>query len=59
MSVEHWLLKEWLNEFAYKTELNGVIFGGVAIVSFVLVIASAGYSSWRPGKMNPVDVIKA
>jgi putative ABC transport system permease protein len=54
----YWLSKRWLNEFAYKTEVNGGLFAWIMIFSFVLVILSAGYSSWKSGRMNPVEVIK-
>lgn len=56
--IAYWMMKLWLEEFAYRIELNGISFVGVAIVSFLLVIISAGYSSWRAGSMNPIDVIK-
>lgn len=58
LPIAFYLMKIWLNEFAYRTELNGLSFIGVAIISLLLIIISAGYSSWRSGNMNPVDVIK-
>ena len=59
LPIAWWMMKVWLEEFAYRTELNGVVFIGVMFTSFLLVIISAGYSSWRAGVMNPVDVIKS
>ena len=59
LPVAFWLMKEWLDGFAYRTQLGGVVFLVAAVVSFLLVIASAGYPSLRAGKMNPVDVIKS
>ena len=58
LPMAYWMMKVWLEEFAYHTELNGIPCIGVTIISFLLVIISAGYSSWRAGNMNPVDVIK-
>lgn len=58
LPIAYWLTKEWLAGFAYRTNLDGMIFMGVIVISFLLVIISAGYSSLRAGKMNPVDVIK-
>ncbi len=58
LPVSYWLMKEWLTRFAYKTELSGLIFFEVAGILFLLVIISSGYSAWRAGTMNPVDVIK-
>jgi len=59
LPLAYWLMKEWLDSFAYKVQLNEFIFPGVALFSFILVVVSAGYSSIRAGRMNPVDVIKA
>lgn len=51
--------EEWLEQFAYKTDVSGLLFVAVTVVSLILVILSAGYSSWKAGIMNPVDVIKS
>ena len=58
LPIGYWLTKEWLAGFAYRTNFTGMIFIAVTAISFLLVIISAGYSSLRAGKMNPVDVIK-
>lgn len=58
LPIAYWLMKEWLAGFAYRTNAGGLIFIAVTAISFLLVIISAGYSSVRAGKMNPVDVIK-
>jgi putative ABC transport system permease protein len=58
LPVSYWLMKGWLTRFAYKTELNGLMFFEVAGILFLLVIVSSGYSAWRAGTLNPVDVIK-
>ncbi len=58
LPIAYFLLKEWLNNFAYRTELNFLVFLLVAIISFLLVISSSGYAALKAGRMNPVDVIK-
>src|SRR5258708_10972498 len=58
LPIAYWLLKEWLDGFAYRTELNSLVFLMVACVLFFIVILSSGYSAWKAGRMNPVDVIK-
>jgi ABC-type lipoprotein release transport system permease subunit len=50
-------MKEWLEEFAYHTELSSLIFLSVLIISLILVIISGGYAAWKSGNGNPVDVI--
>ncbi|MEJ7646192.1 MAG: ABC transporter permease [Chryseolinea sp.] len=58
LPVAYWLMNQWLDTFAYKIQVNGLVFLAVAIISFILVAVSAGYSSFKAGRMNPVDVIK-
>ncbi|HEY5826413.1 MAG TPA: FtsX-like permease family protein, partial [Cyclobacteriaceae bacterium] len=58
LPVAYWVMSEWLDGFAYRTEFNTLIFLSVIGISFLLVIISAGYSAVKAGRMNPVDVIK-
>lgn len=59
LPIAYWSMKEWLNEFAYRTDVSVTLFLTVVMLSFFLVLISAGYSSWKSGRMNPVEVIKA
>jgi putative ABC transport system permease protein len=58
MPIAFFLVREWLTTFAYRVELNYLPFVLVAVASVFVVIVSAGYSAWKSGRMNPVDVIK-
>lgn len=58
LPLAFWMMQLWLSEFAYRVQLNAILFVGVMMLSFLLVVISAGYSSWRAGAMNPIDVIK-
>jgi putative ABC transport system permease protein len=58
LPVAYWLIIQWLDDFAYRTELSVFVFLSVMGISFLLVIISGGYSTWKAGRMNPVDVIK-
>jgi putative ABC transport system permease protein len=53
-----WFMEEWLSGFAYKVEFTVIQTLLVGSILFSLVILSAGYSAWKTGRMNPVDVIK-
>ncbi len=53
------IIVNWLDQFAYKTDVSVFLFCGVALTSLTMVIISAGYSSWKSGTMNPLDVIKS
>ena len=58
LPIAYWLMGQWLNDFAYRTEISGIVFLAVMCISFFLVFLSGGYSAWKAGRMNPVDVIK-
>jgi putative ABC transport system permease protein len=58
LPIAYWLANQWLEQFAFRTVVDGLIFLTVTVITIILVLISAGYSSIRAGKMNPVDVIK-
>lgn len=53
------LVEKWLGSFAYRTDVSLLVFLGVLCISCLLIIVSGGYSAWRAGSVNPVNVIKA
>lgn len=59
LPIAYWLMREWLNEFAYKTDIDATLFCAIVLLSLLLVVISAGYSSLKSGRMNPIEVIKA
>jgi len=56
--LAYFLVAEWLDTFAYRVDLTYLPFVAVAALSVLLVILSGGYSAWKSGRVNPVDVIK-
>lgn len=56
--VAYYLIQEWLDSFAYKTDLTLTPFLLSGMISLLLVILSGGYSAWRSGMMNPIEIIK-
>lgn len=58
LPVAFMLIGEWLDTFAYRVELDYLPFLLVALASVIVVLLSASYSSWKSGRMNPVDIIK-
>jgi putative ABC transport system permease protein len=58
LPVAYFIMKEWLNGFAYKAEISSVHFLGFGMMLLLFISLSAGYSAWKSGRMNPVDVIK-
>lgn len=58
LPIAFMLIGEWLATFAYRVELNYLPFLVVAIASVIVVMLTSGYSAWKSGRMNPIDVIK-
>lgn len=58
LPVAYLLMDHWLSGFAYRTNLDSMIFFLALLISCILIIISAGYSAVKAGSMNPVDVIK-
>jgi len=58
LPTAYWLVKEWLNGFAYRIELTLLPFLLVGAILFLIVFLSGSHSAWKAGRMNPVDVIK-
>lgn len=57
--ITYFLMKNWLNEFAYKIQIGPEMFllsGGMALLIVLLVI---GYHSIRASKANPVNALRA
>ena len=59
LPIGYWLMKEWLNGFAYRTDVSVTLLLTILLLSFLLVLIPAGYSSLKSGRMNPIEVIKA
>ena len=59
LPIAYFVMKGWLNGFAYKGEVSLFQFASFGILLLIFIALSAGYSAWKSGRMNPVDVIKA
>lgn len=50
-----WLYgNDWLNNFAYRTDLNPLLFLLAAFVTALIAFAAVGLHTWRTARMNPV-----
>lgn len=58
LPVSYWVMRIWLDEFAYRVGLNMVWFIGIAVISFAVVVIAAAYSAWKSARINPVEVIR-
>jgi len=56
--VSVWVMKGWLNNYAFHTGINfGIyIFGG--IVTILVAFITVGWQSWRAATRNPVEALR-
>ena len=52
------MMREWLNEFAYKIEITWDIFALAGLLALVIAIFTISYQSIRAALMNPVKSLK-
>jgi len=56
--IAYILLKNWLNDFAYKIGLNPVIFLITTLIIFALSIITIGYQAFYAATRNPADSLR-
>jgi putative ABC transport system permease protein len=56
--VSIYLMRQWLNNFAYKTPLGWWIFLTAGIVVLFIAIFTVSLQSWRAATKNPVDSLR-
>jgi putative ABC transport system permease protein len=56
--VSVYLMKAWLERFAYKTELNWWIFEIGAVSAVIIAILTVSWQSWRAATRNPVEALR-
>ena len=57
--VAWYVLSRWLENFAYKTSLNGWIFAFAGLFVLLLSVAAVSLQSWRAATMNPAKTLKS
>lgn len=53
-----YIMNQWLGNFAYKTDLNYLIFGGVALLALLFAFLTVAFHSLKTAQTNPVDSLK-
>jgi putative ABC transport system permease protein len=52
-------MQQWLNQYAYRIEINALVFAGVGIVAVLIALATVSYQSLRAALMNPVKSLRS
>jgi len=56
--VAWFILKKWLQNFAYHTNINWIIFVLAGIVALLIALATVSYQAIKAAQINPADSLK-
>jgi ABC-type antimicrobial peptide transport system permease subunit len=56
--LAYFAMYRWLENFAYKTELNWWIFALAGILALVIAILTVSFQSWKAATRNPVEALR-
>jgi len=56
--VSYYLMDKWLQNFAYKTEMNWWIFALAGFVILTISFITVTWHSWRTASRNPVEALR-
>jgi len=56
--IAWYIMNEWLQKFAYKTELNWWVFASAGIIALGIALLTVSWQSWRAAKRNPVESLR-
>lgn len=56
--VSWYAMLQWLQGFAYKTEISWWIFGAAGGLALIISLVTVSWQSFRAARVNPVEVLK-
>lgn len=57
--IAYYGMNKWLENFAYRIELNFLVFIGGGLIVLFLTLVSISWMTWKAAQANPVDILKA
>jgi putative ABC transport system permease protein len=57
-AVSYFAVKEWLQNFAYRVDINLLIFLAAALLALVIAFITVSYQTVRAAVANPVDALR-
>lgn len=54
-----WMVRHWLENFAYRTGIDYLLFAGVILFTLLLTFVITGLHALRAARMNPADTLRA
>jgi putative ABC transport system permease protein len=56
--IAYYSMHKWLENFAYKTELNWWIFALAGLLALGIALLTVSWQSWRAATRNPVEALR-
>jgi len=56
--ITWFIMKRWLENFAYKTNISWWVFAFSGILALGIAILTVSYQSWKAAKCNPVEALR-
>lgn len=53
-----WILRGWLDNFAYRIELSWIYFAGAALITLLVAWTTVGLQTLKAVKLNPVNCLR-
>ena len=54
----YWWGRQWLQDFAYRIEINALIFVLAAVAALMISLFTISSQAWRATRVNPAEVLK-
>ena len=56
--ISYYAMNNWLENFAYKTDLSWWIFALAGLIAIVIALITVSWQSWRAATRNPVEALR-
>lgn len=56
--LTYWLMQKWLENFAYRIDINPLVFLLGGILAFVIALGTVSYHTLRSARSNPVEALR-
>lgn len=56
--IAYYFLNEWLQNFAYRTELSWWMFATAGLIALVIALLAVSWQSWMAATRNPVEALR-
>jgi len=53
-----WMMRNWLNGFAYRVPLHWWLFPAAAFAALAITLGSAGFQAWQVARRRPIEALR-